>query len=434
MATGRRRLFFPGMEGIRGVAAVIVVFNHVGVYTGQIGSQLFGKPGNGAVGAVLNKFEIGLPIFFALSGMLLFRPFALATLTGGRHPATGPYYWRRFLRIAPAYWLMTVVALVVLNRQTLVGVWPVLRPLLILQVYQNNAIPVGMGQTWSLATEIIFYLLLPAFAVLVERFAVRAVDPRARARRMLVPMFVLVVIGLGYTAFTHLPSMGAYPLSYLWLPEYVSFLAVGMMLAVLSAREQVAPSGRGVYGIAVRRPGLCWAVAGTVFVIACTPLGNPNTINYPTLGPSVLIELMYLVFTVALVAPMTVPGDTPRLIEVALGNPVVQFLGRISYGTFLWHVFFLDGYYLWTGTPYGSGDFGLVLAVVLPGAIISATISYYVVELPAMRLRPRLGRAPVVPSTPAAPAESKPSGSSDTEGVRRTSVRVVAQGSRRSVR
>jgi peptidoglycan/LPS O-acetylase OafA/YrhL len=400
MSVRTERIFFPALEGIRGIASLIVLFNHVGVYTGVIGSQLFGAPGVPVVGAVFNKFEVGLPIFFALSGVLLYRPFALATLTDSRRPPAGPYFWRRVLRIFPAYWVVTVVALVVLNRDAITGLWSVLRPLLVLQTYQQDAIPAGMGQTWSLGVEVPFYLLLPLFAVAVNRFARRAADERSRVRRMIVPLAVLVVVGLGFTVFTHLPSMGPYPLSSLWLPEYVGFLAVGMMLAVFSAREQVSGGGDGLYGLAVRHPAWCWGGAAAVFVLACTPVGNPSTIDYPSAGPAALIELMYLVFVFLLVGPMTVPGGRSRLVATALGNPVAQFLGRISYGVFLWHVIFLDGWYAWTGWTPGAGGFWPVLAVTLPGALVCATISYYVVELPAMRLRPRLGNAPVEPSTP----------------------------------
>lgn len=414
MAAKNARRYFPGLEGIRGIAAMLVLVNHVGVYTGVIGSSLFGAPGDGVLGAVINRFEVALPIFFVVSGALLFRPYALATLQGDRRPAAGPYYWRRALRILPAYWILTVLALLLLNANALTGVWPVLRPLLFLQVYQKDAIPAGMGQTWSLPTEVAFYILLPPFAALVARFVRRAASVTARARRMLVPLIALIVVGLAFTAYTHLPSMGAYPVPYLWLPEYIGFLAVGMMLAVLSARAELTPKAAGLYGGLVRRPVACWGVAIAALALACTPIAGPSTVDYPGMSDALVVEVLYLIFSGCLVAPLTVPAGRSRTVDATVANPVILYLGRISYGIFLWHVFFLDGYYQWTHATQGKGGFWTLLAISLSGSLIVATISYYAVERPAMRLRPRLGKAPATPSTPTPTAVPSPASAADT--------------------
>jgi peptidoglycan/LPS O-acetylase OafA/YrhL len=82
------------------------------------------------------------------------------------------------------------------------------------------------------------------------------------------------------------------------------------------------------------------------------------------------------------------------------------FLGRISYGIFLWQLVFLDGYYKWSHTRLGTGNFWVVISIPLFGSIAVATISYYLVERPLMRLRPRLGRAPSAPSMPVPVIES----------------------------
>lgn len=405
MAVKNVRRYFPGLEGIRAVAALLVLLNHAGIYLGIVGSSLFGVPGKVVLGSVFNRFEVGLPIFFLLSGMLIFRPYALAILEGTARPSVIPYFWRRALRIVPAYWLMTPVALVLLNWSTLTGVWPVLRPLLFLQVYQPNAIPSGMGQTWSLPSEVAFYILLPAFAILAGRSARRATSPDGRTRRLMILLAALITIGLAYTVYTHLPAVGPYPTQFLWLPEYVGFFSGGMILAVLSARAELESPETGIYAL-MRRPLLCWGIALAAFVAVCTPLAGSATIDYPGVAGGLIAEILYLIFGFFLLMPLTLPGDRSRVIDSIVANPVMLFLGRISYGIFLWQLVFLDGYYKWSHTRLGTGNFWVVISIPLFGSIAVATISYYLVERPLMRLRPRLGRAPSAPSMPVPVIES----------------------------
>ena len=64
------------LTGIRAVAAILVVATHSAYTTGHYGADY--------QGLMLSRMEIGVPIFFALSGFLLFRPWVQATATGGR--------------------------------------------------------------------------------------------------------------------------------------------------------------------------------------------------------------------------------------------------------------------------------------------------------------------------------------------------------------
>ncbi|WP_210836300.1 acyltransferase [Micromonospora sp. C31] len=407
------RIFFPELEGLRGVAAVMVMLTHIALTTGVIASEMYGATGNPVAGPIFNTMDVSVPIFFVLSGLVLYRPFALATLTDRPALALKPYFWRRALRILPAYWLLGVTALLVLNADAVTGLWHVLRPLLVLHVYQPNAMPTGMEQTWSLATEVAFYVTLPLLAWALRRWAVRAADPGARARRLLVPLGALVLTGAGFAAYHHLPSMGAFPIQHLWPTEYMGYLAVGMILATLSAVAEVAP-GRtpAAYRLLARHPGAAWIGAVLAYAAACSPLGGPNEMNYPPLGPAMVDHTLYLAISLLLVAPLTLPGGRPGYMRAALSNPVLRFLGRVSYGVFLWHVFYLWVYYATTGTPLGTGNFWLVTTAVAGASVVTATLSFYLLERPAMGLRPWLGRAPVEPGAqaPSTVREQLPAG------------------------
>ena len=95
------RHFFSGIEGARGIAALMVLLYHVGVYSGQVCSTLWHQEGNGIVGAVLAKNEAGLPVFFVLSGALLYRPFASPPYPNHRIPRSGRICGAEFYEYFP---------------------------------------------------------------------------------------------------------------------------------------------------------------------------------------------------------------------------------------------------------------------------------------------------------------------------------------------
>jgi peptidoglycan/LPS O-acetylase OafA/YrhL len=388
-----KRVFFPELEGMRGLAALGVLTTHVAFSSGQLGWA--DHPGNGVWGILLNKLEVSLPIFFVLSGTLLYRQFALNTLGAIRKPALKPYFWRRFLRVMPGYWLLAVVALPVLNHQYIHSWWQVVRPMLILQVYQHDAYVAGMEQTWSLATEVAFYFTLPLIAWGLHRIARKVADPVHRARRILWSLSVALPIGFAMCWYDHLPSLGSYPIQNTWPIENMGFIAIGMALATMSASAEVAPDRvLAPYRLVVRHPVLCWAGALAVYILCCaSPVGDQSRADYPPLAQSLVNQILYLAFGLLAVAPLTVPHARSGFIEAVLTNPLMRYIGRISYGIYLWHIALI---YFWNGSLFGAPAY--LEAVILPLSIGAATISFYLVENPAMKLRERLGKTTVAPS------------------------------------
>src|SRR5262245_65316817 len=90
------------LTGIRAVAALLVVATHAAYTTG--------KYTHGYVGLVYARMEIGVPIFFALSGFLLFQPWVKAVVAERDWPSVRRYAWHRVRRIMPAYAVTVVVA------------------------------------------------------------------------------------------------------------------------------------------------------------------------------------------------------------------------------------------------------------------------------------------------------------------------------------
>src|SRR5947199_7228964 len=80
---------FPQVDSLRAIAALSVFLFHVG-------GKAFPGP---TIGAYTGRLNLGVTIFFVISGFLLYRPFVAARLYRGRSAlSSGRYAWHRFLR------------------------------------------------------------------------------------------------------------------------------------------------------------------------------------------------------------------------------------------------------------------------------------------------------------------------------------------------
>jgi len=393
------------LDGIRAAAAGAVLLTHVGSLTGY---SMTGTP----VSWVLSRGDVGVPIFFTLSGLLLYRKWAAAALTGGSAGRVAVYLRRRALRILPAYWAVVVIALPVLNPGDAQHVWSWLQYLLLLQNYDvhpwwTGTGATGLAQMWSLVVEVSFYLVLPLLAAALTWFACRggrrddgAAGVSRRARRLLAGIAALAASSVGWQVLDY------YPRPNLWfqvtLPPLMIWFCTGMAIAVLLAWARAeaghgGPASRAGRSVAASA-GMCGLIAACAFAIACTPLTGPEFFGVPGLWATEVKTALYALIAGAIVAPV---AFQPLLADRAagmlsarlLGSRPARFLGKISYGIFLWQflaayaffnllhlktVFFGGSY-----TPPEVAAVGLAIALF---TVTAATVSYYLIELPAQHL------------------------------------------------
>lgn len=167
----------PLIDSLRAIAALSVLLVHAEFYSGMESSP--------TLGPYAQRLDVGVSVFFVISGLLLYRPFAVARLRDRARPDTQAYAWRRFLRIMPAYWLaLTVVGLFFTESATAPAVFSsdgFPRYYLLIQNYWTSSIGGGMGQAWTLSIEVAFYVMLPLYAWFSEASAsARAATPSGR--------------------------------------------------------------------------------------------------------------------------------------------------------------------------------------------------------------------------------------------------------------
>lgn len=389
----------PQFDGLRGLCAVALLVVHVAWTAGLTGSYQ-DHPSNLPAAIVINGFQIAVGVFFLLSGLFLYRPFARSTIAGTPRPEIGPYFIRRLLRLLPAYYVVTAVCLLLLNFNSIDSVWYVLRPIVLMQNY-DSVWMAGMDITWTVPTEVQWYLVLPLIAWVSHLYARRAPDPVARARRLMVAVPVLIFIGFAWMAYIHRPEMGPFPAEFWWPIGVAANFGAGMWLGVKSALHQVSPKDNpGVFRVAAKYPNWFWFGALVVFAINCAePFGRPGYGDYDTMAGALVFYALFIAFCTLLVLPMVAPNAKSRFIDATLGNRPVVFLGRISYGIYLWH-FAVMNLYLGSGSIFdggpqpvpalrGQAGFWELESVVLLGSIVLATISYYLIERPILNFGER---------------------------------------------
>jgi peptidoglycan/LPS O-acetylase OafA/YrhL len=403
------------LDGIRAAAAAAVLLTHVSGLTGYSAS---GTP----FSWVLARGDVGVPIFFTLSGLLLYRKWAVAALTGGTAGPVAVYLRRRALRILPAYWAVVIIALPVFSPGPARHLGPWLQYLLLVQNYDlhpwwQGSGAQGLAQAWSLVVEVSFYLVLPLLAAALTWFACRGGRPgdgaagvSRRARRLLAGIAVLAASSVGWEVLVY------YPRPNLWfegtLPPLMIWFCTGMAIAVAQAWAAAEPASGGPASRVCRSvaasAGMCGLIAACAFVIACTPLTGPEFLGVLGLWANEVKTLLYAVIAGAIVAPVAFQSlladrGAGMLSARLLGSRPVRFLGKISYGIFLWQFLVLYAFFalmhlktVFQGGTYNALEVAAIsLAATLLTVAVSA-ISYYLIENPAQHLT--LARLPLARS------------------------------------
>ena len=368
---------FGGLDALRGMAAIAVVVTHCAAYTNNLPTTT----DHSAIELVyLRVGQLGVCMFFALSGFLLYRPFLAAQIEGGRPQPFGAYARRRVLRVVPAYWFALTVLSIVPGLAGMFdsGWW---QQYLFLRIYSPNPLASGLPQTWSVCIEVGIYFLLPLMVLgigwVVARAPRKAQPAWALAILGCIGLLSIGLIGWGY--------LGHHFLLVHLAPSYLWWFCAGMALAVITVHPPARL--RGLTGWARAHPGGCWAVALVPFALALWlgPFGpagkfDEQELVWFILGPLVGLPLLAPAVFVA-------RGGWPRRL---MRRRTVMWLGLVSYGIFLWHV----------GILIALKDIGVTAALtpngiiplfvlVFPISVGCAAVSYYWVERPFYALKNR---------------------------------------------
>jgi peptidoglycan/LPS O-acetylase OafA/YrhL len=211
--------FIPEIDGLRFFAIITVVFFHLNTaYSREIGmddlavSVMGGKENIWAPAWWMIRLDLGVKVFFAISGFVLALPFLKQYIQRGKKVAIGDYFYRRLTRLEPPFVLtllfFTIVHVVVFDtnlRELMPHFWA---GLLYSHVFIFGAPSSINPVTWSLETEAQFYILVPVFFSLL--FAIRNVY----IRWIFLLLLFLASIGFRSITFNVYPHVSSSILAY----------------------------------------------------------------------------------------------------------------------------------------------------------------------------------------------------------------------------
>ncbi len=367
---------FEGLEGYRGIAALLVVVFHAYQYsregTGTARYVYEGTP----LHTLFSNLDATVAWFFVLSGFIIFLPFARAAIDRGRAQTARGFLIRRAIRIVPLYY----VAILLVWTWRYIGTrsnWlDLLEHLSFTQIFDRERIFYTIGPAWSLSVEVIFYLFVAAFGPLTHLACTRLAGRGARTALLLGATAPLVAASLLYKwwAFfvAHIPETD-YPVYFGPLAKLDTF-ALGMLLAIAVVALSNRPAPSGVFLLGMRLVGAAVIAAAFVFRLSSDPI----SVYFHTLSGTAFF----------LVLASTTLGAPRSRWNRALGHPVFGYLGLTSYSLYLWHEPILielgKRHLLIREAPAVFPANALILCLL---SLAAASIIYYAVEQPALNLR-----------------------------------------------
>ena len=379
-ATGRIEI----LDGYRAVAAIGVLVMHSAGVSGFLAPH---EPG----AHLVNQFgRFFVAVFFVLSGFVLFRPFAAASIDGHRLPATGPFLTRRALRIFPAYWLALIAwSLTLEDDYRVTGTTA--GKVLLFDPYDPRTLRLfsGLGVSWTLTIELSFYIVLPLWAVLMSRLLRSTTDVVRRLRGHLIGLGAWYAGAVGYRVWIRstdtMPELARH-----WLFAYLDWFALGMLLGVASA--WIARGGS--LPVAVQhladRTWACWSVA--LFCFMSLVLLNGQGLGW-TADPADRLEVtVRSLLTGSGASFFLLPAILGRRHGpgiALLGSRPLLWLGTVSYGIYLWHTTVIKWVEDRLDAPSARLQWLLLSAVVLAVTVVISALSYHLVERPFIRLGQR---------------------------------------------
>jgi len=366
-APHRRLSYLPALDGVRAFAVIAVMMYH------------------GGLSFTTGGF-LGVDTFFVLSGFLI----TSLLLGEWRQTLTiklSAFWARRARRLLPALLLMMLFVALLVGVIVPSGTYPSLRLdalstlfyvsnwhfLLIGSNYFNETAPQSpLIHTWSLAVEEQFYLVWPLVVLAILRFT--------KNLRVLLGVCCAFALASAIEAFVLFQPGGSNIRIYYGTDTRSQCLFIGAALAValIMAGQKGQASGR-------LRSGEFWRPASGPMRSLCAFLGvagagvailmwatTSTTSSFPYQGGFFVMGLATAGVILAIIgAPRTM---IPRFLSL----PPIRYIGRISYGLYIWHwplfVCFDASRTGLTGYPL------FVVRVIITFAV--AAFSYHMIERP----------------------------------------------------
>lgn len=307
-------------------------------------------------------FTDGVALFFILSGFLVYKS---CDNTIKKNISISQYFKKRFLRVVPAiyvYLIITTLSFLLLGIVSFNTIdrgfilWFMSTVLLVPVYYPSSLRHFGIGVTngslWTIPVEISFYIALPIFVLIKNKFGFK---------KMSIFLFTLAIGSLvGYQLLLNTFTSEAIFLKLLnisFLPHLI-FFATGILFSKIWSR--LPESG--------------WLALFSLFLYYVLKnisiLNQPNTIFLSKIF--IAFPLAYCIFWFGYNGPSICYRFTSKI-------------GDISYGVYLWHMIVINYIIYFNINSVISGN--LLIFVTLVISIILGLLSWHLVEKKFLMLK-----------------------------------------------
>lgn len=343
--------YMPYLDGIRAFAVGGVIIEHWSSGLPTLIRDIV---------KTLDLSRLGVECFFVLSGFLI----TLILLeskeaTVSVRTALGHFYIRRVLRIFPAYYLTLLVLYVVLDNVGGVVNWHALYMSNLYSSWTNEFMRPG-PHFWSLAVEEQFYLFWPLAVLTLST---------SRLCRLALLLFALGPISRIVIAGLNEPP----GLAFFMFPfTALDLLCFGAILACLKKKASSASFAQ---------------YSRTLYLAGAVSLCVYWTIVF-TSGYALLFELFARTLAALFFGALIVASANgiSGISAWTLGNPVVVWIGMVSYGLYIYHMF-IPKLYVTLGNFLGLdlniwGTYYIRFPLMIAALFLLAAMSFYLIERP----------------------------------------------------
>jgi peptidoglycan/LPS O-acetylase OafA/YrhL len=350
--TNQTLVYCPQLDSLRAIAVILVIISH------WFDSTHF-----------LNRYtsngSLGVTLFFVLSGFLITNILlgnkAKIEKGASLKDAFKVFYVRRSLRIFPIYYILLIFLLVFNIATIVISFWWHFFYLSNFYFYLQGQFGGALSHLWSLAVEEQFYLLWPALILLV---------PRKHLQSVFLIGIVLSVL------FRFLIITAQNDIGRILLPGSIDSFCIGGLL---------------IYGNTASLNWYKWYTSKKKYflLIAFLLLIVVHLSIFKNLPFANAVYFLFISISFGIIIDTVANISKQSFISLLLQNKSIVFIGKISYGIYLFHNFIPYQYSINL-----SGKFSILNMYLSQGLrflilLAVATCSWYFIEKPILKLKDR---------------------------------------------
>jgi len=140
------------------------------------------------------------------------------------------------------------------------------------------------------------------------------------------------------------------------------------------------------FQILTSKPWLWWSAAITIYWGMCTQLNLATGLTRATFELEVVRQSLYGLIGICLIVPIAFSPSRSTPLLRALESRLLNYLGVISYGIYLWHKAFINIAHRFFDWPELTGSFWVFLTFGTLGSVGAAALSHRFIESPLTRV------------------------------------------------